>query len=331
MNKYIQIIGIIILCVASYGCNSLSTKMISQLGYEKIDDVNKKIEQAKRDAQEQIDANNDKIKSEELDIQNNENQKEQSAANYIFNSEFAFTTIPSPTRTEMVMNVNDKSAASFLPSPTSAAIQSALTEVKDELNETLTTNADLQKKLSDAQTTAQILNVKETADQTTINQLKTSNQQIVDTTSKTVDTLQQAKDSAVKNALSTLQDKLNNSKEIEALKEKIMWITGILALACIAGAFYSPILKRQFAEMAALMGFVTISIMYITPFILICAGIIILIIILCEIGIQHNTAVQTIATTTGAPIATVTKAVASNTISLVANKTDNTNFPTTNK
>lgn len=320
MKKYLKIAIISSLCLLVFGCQSVSNKAFSKLGYEKIDQANQQIEAVKADAANQIAANNVKIETEKNDISTIDSDKAQSASNYLFNAEFALTTLPTPlNRTDLVVDTNIKSAAAFLPPPTTDAIQNALTEVKKELDIQLTTNADLAARLQSAQTQAQILNAQTQSAQTAIDALKIANTNIVNTTNDKVNSIQAAKDATTKNLLSTQQQALDNAKDVEAMKLKIMWITGIIALACIAGSIWSPIFKTQLIEGAALFGFITLCIPYITPLILGIAGSIILILILITIGLQHKTAVNTIAASTNMPVATVAKAVANNTTALLVN------------
>lgn len=318
MNKYIKILGICGVVILLCACQSVSNKAFSKLGYEKIDQANQQIEQVKQDAANQIAANNVKIESEKNDISTVDTDKAQSASNYLFNAEFALTTLPTPlNRTDLVVDTNIKSAAAFLPPPTTDAIQNALTEVKNELNEQITSNADLSAKLQTAQTQAQILTAKTQADENAIISLKTANDQIVSATNDKVNSIQTAKDATTKNLLSTQQQALDNANDKKALEAKLMWGTGILSVLCIAAAIWLPIFKRQSIEGAVLFSFLTLCIPYVQGWMLLVAGGIILIVILAEIGFQHNIAVNALVTATNTPKIDVVKAVSSNAASTI--------------
>jgi hypothetical protein len=318
MKKTLKILGICLLCIIMIGCQGVGDKAFNKLGYQKIDQANQEIQAVRKDAQDQIEANNQKIEAEKNDISNIDHEKEQNASNLLFNAEFAITTLPTPlNRTDLVVDTNIKSASAFLPPPTNDAIQNALVEVKKELNETLTTNADLTKKLQDAQIQAQILSAQQKTAQDVILTLKTSNDQIVSTTNKTVDSLQNQKDAVTKNLLSSQQQALDNADNKKALEMKLMWGTGIISVLCIAAAIWLPVFKRQSIEGAALFSFITLSIPYIQPWMLLVAGAIFLIVILGEIGFQHNTAVNALATATNTSKQDVVKAVVSNAASTI--------------
>lgn len=328
MNKYLRIAIVCSLCLVMIGCSSFTDKALSKVGYETIDSANAKIEQVQQDAKSQIDANNKKIADEEKEISDSKDAQAQNASNDLFKAEFAISTLPEPlNRADLVVDTNLKSAAAFLPPPTADSIQNTLVEVKTELNEQLTSNADLAKKLQDAQTQAQILTANQKNAQATIDSLTLSNTQIVKTTDTQVNDLQHQKDTATKSALSKEQDAINNAQDAEKLKEKIMWVTGLLALACIAGSIWSPVFKTEMVEGAALFGFLTLAIPYITGTILGITGGVILIIILIRVGLQHNTAITTIATATNMPKATVAKTVATNTTALLVNDPVTTTVP----
>jgi hypothetical protein len=320
MKKYLKIAAISMICVSLFGCSSLVDKGLGKIGYQAIDKANQQIEQVKQDAKNQIDVNNKKIQDEEKSISDAANAKDQSASNYLFNAEFAITTLPEPlNRTDLVIDTNLKSAAAYLPPPTAISIQNALVEVKKELNETITSNADLAKKLQDAQTQAQILSAQQKNAQDTIDALKTSNTQIVNSTSDKVSIIQAQKDAATKSALSKEQQAVDDAKDADKLKEKIMWITGLLSIVCIAGSIWSPVFKTEFIEGATLFGFLTLAIPYVTGLILGITGGVIFIVILIKIGLQHNTAVTTIAASTNMPKSIVAKAVSTNTTALLVN------------
>src|ERR1700722_1167802 len=151
MKNKLNIWGICILCMVMVGCSSVSNKAFSKLGYEKIDQANQQIEAIKADAATQIAANNQKITDQNKIISDTKDQKDQNASNYLFTAEAAFSTISTPTRPETVINNNVQSAAAFLPPPTTAAIQTALTEVKNKINKKLTKKFDFKKKIKKAE------------------------------------------------------------------------------------------------------------------------------------------------------------------------------------
>lgn len=319
MKNKIKIFGIIVLCLLSSSCNSLSNKAFSKLGYEKIDQANQQIDNVKKDAAAQISANTDKIRDEEKQIANISFQKDQLSANALFGAEVDFSLISNPDRPEVVINTNVQIAASFLPPPTNTAIQTALVNARKEFDLKQTTDADLTKKLQDAQNQAQVLVAQQKNAQDTITALKVTNDQILNNADDKINTIQASKDTTEKNLLSSQQQTIANAQDVEKLKEKIMWATGILALLCIAAAIWVPVFKTESIEGAVLMGFITVSIPYIQGWMIGAAGGVILLAILFKIGLQHNTAVKTIAASTNMPIATVAKAIASNTTALLVN------------
>ena len=330
MKKYISIAIICMMSVVMIGCHSLTDKALSKVGYQNIDQANQQIQAVRQDAANQISSNNKQMKDEEDKIKQLEIDKEQNASNFLFAAEFAITTIPEPlNRTDLVIDTNIKSASAFLPPPTATSIQNTLIEIKKELNEQITSNADLTKKLQDAQTQAKILSDEQKNAQDVISTLKTSNNQIKEATDSKVNLLQAAKDTVEKNLLSKQQEALDHAEDKKAMDMKLMWGSGILAALCIAASIWLPVFKRQSIEGAVLFGFITVAIPYITPTILLCVGIVIVLAIVAEMGMQHNNAINTIATSTNMPAKIVAKAVSNNTTALLVN--DPVSTDTTNK
>jgi len=56
-----------------------------------------------------------------------------------------------------------------------------------------------------------------------------------------------------------------NKKYIEANKTRISIASGLLAIACVAGAFFSPIFKDKLALGAALFGAISVGIIFLAP------------------------------------------------------------------
>lgn len=191
------------------------------------------------------------------------------ASNAFYTQQMLFNTIITPTRTDILFhNYGDEGWAALGHSmPDYDTMLKINDRLKNELDETKTSLADLQKNHEAVMTQNQklvdnskILSDKITSLQHEIEGLKSDYSTLVLAKQADLVKLSQEK-------VALEQQRADDAAAIHAAKMKFSLILGAIALAALAGSIWSPIWKDKCALMAGICGAAAVGIWYITPFI----------------------------------------------------------------
>ena len=225
-----------------------------------------------------------KIKAKEVEvseakdkvIQNQDSQLD-AASNSFYAADLAFDTILLPNRVDLIINnyVNEGRAATGNRVPSYTVMAAINDRLKKELNEKETSLADLKKtheaalgentKLADASKAA-----KEKIELLEREKLDIKNE----FTSK-LDQKQTELNEANGKIIDEQKKQVAQAKSIEAAKTKISLVAGIVALACLAGAIYSPIGKQGLALIAGVCGLVSVGIFFLEAWMVLVAALLV--------------------------------------------------------
>lgn len=189
------------------------------------------------------------------------------AVNGLYAADMVFNTIISPSRTDLITNnyVNESWVALGHGIPDYETLLAINDRVKKELDVTKTSLDDLKKNHAAVIGENQKLVAETEALKTQVTTLQ--NEKIK------LDEDYQAKLKVKDAELSAIKDKIiaketeiaNNAAEIKDIKTKFSGILGVISLACLAAAIWSPVFKDKFGIFAAICAGAAIAIWYIQP------------------------------------------------------------------
>jgi hypothetical protein len=225
-----------------------------------------------------------KIKAKEVEvseakdkvIQNQDSQLD-AASNSFYAADLAFDTIISPNRTDLIINnyILEGWSATGNRVPSYKVMAAINDRLKKELNERETSLADLKKtheaalgentKLADASKAAK----------EKIELLEKEKQDIKIEFASKLDQKQTELNEANGKIINEQKKQVAQAKSIEAAKTKISLVAGIVALACLAGAIYSPIGKQGLALIAGVCGLVSVGIFYLEAWMVLVAALLV--------------------------------------------------------
>jgi len=270
------------------GCTTLDHSL-NKAGYQKIDQANQKIEVVKQEAAKQQEALNKQIEEQKQSITKITQEQMQGAADELFFANYAFSLNPAPDRNATVVNYHVKGATDYIHmSPSTAAVTEALTEVKQELDTTKTTNADLEKKYNDLKVQADALVKAKSESDDKIKTLQADKDNITTQANAKINDLQQQKDTATKAVLNAQQDAINKANDHKVLIQKLMMYTGGIAVLALIAAIYAPVFKTESATLAAILGAVTVALPFIEMWMIGVVASAATVVLLVWIGYKHH-------------------------------------------
>lgn len=241
------------------GCQTINSGL-NKAGYQKIDEANAKIEQVQQNAIKKQDELTAQINAERQKVIDVQQKQKQEAADELFAANYAFSLIPLPNRSDIVINYRVRTAFNYLQMPPSwNKIQATMDQIKADLDEALTKVSDLQKRYEAEKVKAEALQAEKVKAEDTIKVVQEEKVKVEAAKNEEIAAIQRAKDAETKKLLDEQQRQLNDSKERAALIRKLMYFSGAGFIIFLAAAVYAPVYKRESAIIAAILGAVTIS------------------------------------------------------------------------
>lgn len=224
--------------------------------------------------------------------------REQGASDYLTKAGITFLTLRTPSRAEMVMGQSVQQTATQLPPPSAAAQAKAYQDIKVELDESKVTTAALQAQYDAELTKARADGAAKDKALTDIAaSLKQVNDEKVDVLTKAKDTEAQLSDKrkALDDSTIASRDKdLATAKSAQAIKQKMAFSLGGIALLCLAGAIFSPVFKPQLGLAAAALGLAATVVIYLEGWMVLVALGVCLLAVVCWAVKNHFIASKTL-------------------------------------
>lgn len=262
---------------------------INKIGYQKIDEANSKIAQVEASsAQKQTELQN-QLNQENAKILKVYIDQAQGAVDELFAAHYGYILNPNPDRSATVIDFHIQGAQQFLKlAPTPAAIQKHLVEVKQDLDITKTSMADLQKKYDAVKVQADVL---EKQKQETITQIDIITKEKTDVEKKKNDDIkkiQADKDIATKGVLDAAQAKIDNDNKQKELIKRLMYWTGALAVIAMIAAVYIPLMRREAGVVALILGGVTVALPFLEAWHVAAAGAVAIVSLIAWMIYKHD-------------------------------------------
>lgn len=239
---------------------------LDRLGYTPKSNLEREIAALKVANENDLRVKQAELKTALQEVISGKDAQIQRGANAAYAANYAFNFYPKPSRLDIIINnrVQEFMAAMGV-APTLEAVKEENARLKVELDETLTSIEELR-----ATSEAKIKENEQLVSATQAFELKVAQ-------------LEEEKIKIERAGLEKLilkQDELNaandviiakekenaeSRKYIEANKLRISIAAGLIAVACVAGAFFSPIFKDKLALGAALFGAISVSVIFLEP------------------------------------------------------------------
>jgi len=270
MRKLLSIITL----VASMFC--LSACQTLDYTVTKRSEIDKRIAAARAETEthlklltdEQVKLLRDKILSYESVLQ--------TSSNYLFKGSAMYGMLKAPTRPEMIMGQSIQLTAANLPAASPAVQAEAFRQLQTELDEAKTTveqlKAQYARELGAAQAEAKAKSEEVVAIDTRLKAVEAERVEVVEAGSAKERELQAEKDKVQDEQLARKTKEAEDAKKLQALKTKLSSILGVIALACLAGAIWSPVMKTKFALAAGILSFAAVAIWFIEGWMVALAG-----------------------------------------------------------
>ena len=195
--------------------------------------------------------------------------REQAAADYLFKGSVVFGGLRPElvSRPTLIMGQSIQQTAAQLPSATPTAQAAAFKALQTELDEVkmstealrLQYEAELGVAREEGRAKAKALEELEVKTKT----IEEEKVKVLVKAREVERTLQEKKDEIQEKELAISEKETERAKSTQAIKTKMSMILGAIALACLAGAIWSPVFKDKFGIGAAVLGFCAIAIWYI--------------------------------------------------------------------
>lgn len=156
--------------------------------------------------------------------------------------------------------------AGYLPPPSREALVEQVKTLKEELDETKVSNDDLNSRYNKAKEEAAIA-IKNQQEKTI--QAENAVKKLAEVELETERKISLVKDELI-SAQNIIQANSDEQKKQDEWRRaqirNIMLVCGGLGLAALAGAIFVPVMKREFGLLAAILGGITVSLPFLTPF-----------------------------------------------------------------
>lgn len=247
------------------GCQTWKDAAALRMGYENKIKAEGLLAQVKKEYEQKLLDQQIKINLANVDFTKSLYTKMQFASDKLYGADFAFQMDGLKDRFDFVVNNRVNEARAVLPPPTVEAMMKENEAVKLELDETRTSFEELKNKHNAALKEADKINEKskqaelalEKAKQDLVNLEKEKNKKIQEKQDEIIE-----KDNKI---IALEKQRADDRKALQEAKTKGSAVLGILALAALAGAIWSPLWKSKFGLFAGILGFAAIGIWYIEP------------------------------------------------------------------
>lgn len=279
------------------GCSTIGNLPV-KLGYEKLSAVNVQIAQASAkysadmtNLQRQIENQNERV----LSLLNS---NQQNAANQLYGANVAYASIVNPSRADLLINYKVNTAQKYLPAPSLDAILQQNEEVKKELNAALVSNAQLQQKYEVLARGASVAQSSLEAAKNDVNNLQREKSQIIKDDTDAINALQNKSSEISGQLLNQSQKIIENLRNNQALKGKLVFI--FMGAGIILGAlgFYIKSINLGVVGIASI--FTGLLIMYIKPWQVIAAALVLVGCAIAELIRKHDLEKKTATNLVGA-------------------------------
>jgi hypothetical protein len=257
-----KIFFLIIPFIVLTGCNYIATKS----GYVTKEKLEIQLIEAQKEKAEALKTKEAEIKSGLEGVIAAKDGQIQAGANAAWASDNAFRFYEQPTRLDIIINnrVKEIMAALGVP-PTLEAIKSENERLTRELDEKLTSmdqlRVDNAAKIKENE--ALVAQAKEKESKVTA--LEKARKELESAKNQEIEDIQ---DKLIEEGNRLIIKEKENSKKkqyIEANKRLIMSICGLVALASLAGAIFSPLFKKELGILSGVTGAVAIAIPFVEP------------------------------------------------------------------
>lgn len=193
----------------------------------------------------------------------------QLSSNYLYKGSATYLTLRVPTRAEFIMGQSIAQTSLQLPAPSAATQVEVNQQLRTELDETKTTmeqlKAQYDKELNDAKTVATTSQAKATEITNALTKVDADRLAAVTEGKQKGEALEDARNKAADKELADKDAELKRAESDKAMKTKVSSVLGLLALACLAGAIWSPVFKEKLGLGTAILGFASVAVWYIQP------------------------------------------------------------------
>jgi hypothetical protein len=244
-------------------CQSWATKN----GYKHQTEVTQELEKLKAEAKIETEKKENAVSEAKDKIIKSKDDQIKEAGNSLYAADQVFETIPNPDRDEVVTNnyVNEGWAALGRPIPSYEKLVEINQQIKEKLDETRTSMEELQR---DHQNTLKEKEKVADAAKKATDNLVLKEKELAEYKEKSnADILAKTGDLAKANEkIAQLEaEKANDREAIQKAKLKASSILGVISLAALAGAIWSPLWKDKFALLAAILAGMAVAVWYIQP------------------------------------------------------------------
>lgn len=253
---------IIVLIFLLAGC-SLINSAAYKAGYTRLDSAQKDLAalQAKSDAQ--IKTATDKVTAERDGVVAQMRSNFQDQSNWVYKIFTAEDLNITRNRRDDVIYLSAQTALKVGLQPTVESILAINDSLKKELDETQTSNVQLQAQYAQAQTDAVVKQKALTDKEASVTAAEKAKSDIVAKSKTDLDAAQAKVEKAQNAALATEKARADDAQAIQALKTKLSLWAGLFAAIALAGCIWSPVFKEGFGIFSALIGFAAVALWYI--------------------------------------------------------------------
>lgn len=265
------------LVFALAGCAGLTNRLALKAGYQEVSKVEQQITSLKETHQAEIAAKTVEVERRYDGLLAQVKKNFQESSNFIYGASLASDLKENKTRLDTILDYRIKTALSFGMPPTPEAMQLQLSTLREELDETKVSAAELAKRYNEKQEEAAKAQRDLVTKDNQLNAAKEERERLNDDYQVALLALGEELSKAQNSVISLEQERANNAESIRAAKMKMSMVLGALALASLAGAVWSPVWKDKFGLFAGLLGLCSLGIWYIQAWMLgVGAGVIVL-------------------------------------------------------
>lgn len=265
MKKKSLILIFLIFPLLFSGC--ILDNTLDKAGYANKQKIEKEFNQLKKEYDQKLDEQTNRISSTKDSVIQGKDKQIGEAANSFYAADLVFDTIKDPDRKDIITNnyVNEGWTALGNRMPSYEKMQEINQRLKDELDETKTTLEDLRKNHNKA------LEENKTLADNTVKLEKDLQDEIRKKAELEREYQNQllAKQTELNEANNRIiayeKAKADDREAIKEAKTKGSTVLGLLAIACLAGAIFSPVFKEKLGILSGIFGFAAIAIWFIQP------------------------------------------------------------------
>lgn len=188
----------------------------------------------------------------------------------LYRADFAFSLHLNPDRTHVVMDNNVREAQVVAGAPTVEDIMIANTEIKRQLNETLTSMEALRIEHEATLKTAAQEVEKAAQAERDLAAAKQAKTDLEAEKTRALNAKQSDLDKANNAVIAAEHERGDDTKARQALLTKLSIGAGLIGAACVMGAIFLPLVKWQFGLAGAAFGVAAVGIWYLTPLVILC-------------------------------------------------------------